>query len=142
MAQKDLKPVGGGFFTSLKNFLSCLANLIIGLDNRLSECGCEPTRYPDYTVYGGLMSGDAKYCIHDGQICEGALPGKTVGCIDKWGRIHKGLTEADEVIANIGEDGRIYEGSFPGKCLGSIVNGVVTLDGNYYPSGPADYTIM
>ena len=105
--------------------------------------GLPEDRFPQHFICSGPVPGITEYCLHENKIYRGAFPnGDVVACIDKWGRIHKGLTEADEVIANIGSDGRIYEGSFPGICLGSIIDGRITLDGNYFPSGGVDFCIV
>ena len=114
------------------------------IDNLCADYGLpKEDRFPERFICSGPVPGDTQYCLHENKIYRGAFPnGDVVACIDKWGRIHKGMTEADPVVANIGDDNRIYEGSFKGICLGSIVNGMITLDGNYFPSGTADFCIF
>lgn len=115
------------------------------LDNFCGDMdyGMPEDRYPQHFICEGPVPGITQYCIQDNKIYEGCMPGgNCVACIDQWGRVHKGYFETNEVIANIGEDGRIYEGIFPGTCIGSIIDGRVTLDGNYFPTTSADFNIF
>lgn len=104
--------------------------------------GMPENRYPDHFICEGPAPGITQYCIHDNRIYEGPVPnGNAIANIDECGRIHKGYFPSGECIACICGDGRIYEGAFPGKCLGSIIDGRITLDGNYFPTSSAGFTI-
>ena len=107
------------------------------------DCGMPENRYPDHYICAGPVPGITEYCIYNNRIYRGPFPdGNAIANIDGFGRIHEGYFPSGECIACIGTDGRIYEGSFPGKCLGSIINGRITLDGNYFPCETADYNIL
>lgn len=100
-------------------------------------------RFPERFICEGVVPGITKYCVDKGRIYEGFMPGgKCVACIGSDKRIYEGYFPWGKCIANIGDDNRIYEGYFPGKVIGSIIDGRITLDGNYFPTHAADFNIF
>ena len=99
-------------------------------------------RFPEKFICEGPTPGITKFCVDNGHIYEGFIPGgKCIATISDDGHIYEGFFPWGKCLANIGSDNRIYEGYNPGICIGSIIDGRITLDGNYFPTRAADFNI-
>lgn len=106
----------------------------------LDDSADAPTRFPEHYIGTGYFPGDTQYCIHDGRIYEGFMPGgKCIANITEDGRIFEGYF-GGQFLAYIDEFGHIYAGDYSGRCLGCIVDGRIYLD-SPFPTGSAAFNI-